>query len=66
MDGRQSKAGRLDTLVAIAVAVGVLKGHAAPAAEPPKAVAVERQEPHREPQAPKSPPRHRPEPSLGF
>jgi hypothetical protein len=62
MDARQSKVGRLETLVAIAIAVGILKGHAAPAAEPPKTVTVEPREPH----APKPPPRHRAEPSLGY
>jgi hypothetical protein len=44
--------------VAVAIAVGLLKGHAAPAAEPPKTVTVEQ----REPQAPKPPPRQRAEP----
>jgi hypothetical protein len=60
MDGRQPKVGRLETLIAVAIAVGMLKGQAAPA--PPKAVTAE----HREPQAPKPLPRHRAEPSLGF
>jgi len=62
MDGRQPKARRLETLIAVAIAVGMLKGQAAPAAEPPKTVTVEPREPH----APKPPPRHRAEPSLGF
>jgi hypothetical protein len=62
MDGRQSKVGRLETLVAVAIAVGILKGHAAPAAAPPKTVTVEQ---HATP-APKLPPRHRAEPSLGY
>jgi hypothetical protein len=62
MDGGQPKAGRLETLIAVAIAVGVLKGQAAPAAEPPKAVAVEQPATP----SPKLPPRHRPEPSLGF
>jgi len=52
----------LETLVAVAIAVGILKGQAAPAAAPPKTVAVEPGEPH----ALKPPPRHRAEPSLGF
>src|SRR5437879_944170 len=59
MDARQSKVGRLETLVAVAIAVGILKGHAAPAAAPPKTVTVEPREPH----ALKPPPRHRAEPS---
>jgi hypothetical protein len=57
-----TKVGRLETLVAVAIAVGLLKGHAAPAAEPPKAVTVEQ---HARP-APKPPPRHKAEPSLGY
>jgi hypothetical protein len=52
----------LETLVAVAIAVGLLKGHAAPAAEPPKAVTVEQ---HARP-APKPPSRHKAEPSLGY
>jgi hypothetical protein len=62
MDARQSKVGCLETLVAVAIAIGILKGHAAPAAAPPQTVTVE----PREPRAPKPPPRHRAEPSLGF
>jgi hypothetical protein len=62
MDGRQSKVGRLETLVAVAIAVGLLKGHAAPAAEPPKTVTLEQ----RATPAPKPPPRQRTEPSLGY
>ena len=57
-----NESGRLETLVAVAIAVGMLKGHAAPAAEPLKTVTVE----PREPPAPKPQPRHRAEPSLGF
>jgi hypothetical protein len=52
----------LETLIAVAIAVGMLKGHAAPAVEPPQAVTVEQ---HATP-APKPQPRHRAEPSLGF
>jgi hypothetical protein len=52
----------LETLYAIAVVVGTLKAHAAPPAEPPKAIAMER----REPAGDKPKPRTRPEPSLGF
>jgi hypothetical protein len=54
----------LETLVAVAIAVGMLKGHAAPAAEPPKTVTVEQ----RATPAPKPQPQphHRSEPSLGF
>jgi hypothetical protein len=62
MDGGQPKAGRLETLIAVAIAVGMLKGHAAPPAEPPKSVTVEQ----RATPAPKLPPRHRAEPSLGY
>ena len=38
---RQTKVGRLETLIAVAIAVGMLKGHAAPAAEPPQTVTAE-------------------------
>jgi hypothetical protein len=62
MNARQSEAGHLETLVAVAIAVGMLKGHAAPAAEPAKPVVVER---HEQP-APKHQVRHRDNPSLGF
>jgi hypothetical protein len=61
MNGGQSKAGHLDTLIAIAIAVGMLKGHAAPPAEPPRSATVEQ----RATPAPK-PPRQRTEPSLGY
>jgi len=52
----------LDTLIAVAIAVGLLKGHAAPVAEPPKTVTVEQPATP----APKPPPRHKTDPSLGF
>jgi hypothetical protein len=51
----------MDTIVAIAVAVGLWKGQAPPQAKPPQAVAVVRPAP-----AVEKPPRHKPEWQLGF
>jgi len=62
MNDGQAKAGRLDTLIAVAIAVGMLKGHAAPPVATPKSVTVEQ---HATP-APKPALRHKAEPSLGY
>jgi len=51
----------MDTIVAIAVAVGLWKGQAAPQAKPPEAAAVARPVPVVE-----KPPRHKSEWQLGF
>jgi hypothetical protein len=52
----------MDTLYAIAVIVGTLKAHAAPAPQAPNMITTE----HREVKTAKPPARHRPDPSLGF
>ena len=51
----------MDTIVAIAVAVGLWKGQAAPQAKPPEAAAVAHPVPVVE-----KPPRHKSEWQLGF